>query len=224
MVKGPHFSKKRKQRQTTLSPNKRREQRLNLPKKQSENNTLEHRRSWLKEGFWFFALILVIVFLVVFKTHRVSGKSMAPTFENNDRIIVQKNTSPKRYEIVTFDPEIPNDPSYVKRIIGLPGDQIWTESNAVYIRPSNAAPWQQDEVPKFIISMLPDSTLKVLVHEEVALKLAGLSTIPKGNYFVLGDNRAESKDSRALGLIEEKQIEGVVVFRYFPFNKMGLVH
>ncbi|EOH98904.1 signal peptidase I [Enterococcus moraviensis ATCC BAA-383] len=224
MTRGLHFSKRKKTRRTTLSPTKRREQRPVLPKKKSEKKAIERRRNWLKEGLLLFTFILVILFLAVFKTHRVSGKSMAPTFENNDRIIVQKNVSPKRYDIVTFDPEIPNDPSYVKRIVGLPGDQIWTESNAVYIRPSTAAPWQQEEVPQFIISMLPDSTLKVIVHEEVALHLAGMTTIPKGSYFVLGDNRAESKDSRALGLIEENQMEGVVVFRYFPFNKIGVVH
>lgn len=226
MAKVPHFSMRKKQRQASLSTNRMRKQRLDLQKNQIEKKKLVHKKNWIKEGLFVLFIAIAVFLLVAFKTHRVSGNSMVPTFKNNDRIIVKKNATPKRYDIVTFDPEIPDDPSYVKRIIGVPGDQIWTEPNAVYLRPSNAVPWQkeQNEAQQFVIGMLPDSTIKVLVHEEVALNLEGFSTIPKGSYFVLGDNRADSKDSRAIGLIEENQIEGVVMFRYFPFNKIGLVH
>ncbi|MGM0219255.1 signal peptidase I [Enterococcus sp. AZ126] len=223
MAKAPHFSMRKKQTKTSLSPKKVRAQRLSDPKKKMKKE-IKRRKNWLSESLFFLLIAVIILFFWGFKTHRVSGESMKPTFETNDRIIVKKNTLPKRYEIVTFDPEIPGDPSYVKRVIGVPGDQIWTDSHAIYIRPSNATPWKQEEVSEMVTSMLPDSTLKIITSDEVALNLKGIATIPKGNYFVLGDNRAASKDSRKLGLIKEKQVEGIVVFRYFPFNKMGFVH
>ena len=65
---------------------------------------------------------------------------------------------------------------------------------------------------------LPDSTIKITVSEAVAAELTSLSEIPKDRYFVQGDNRLHSSDSRSFGLITSEQIEGVVVSRYYPFG------
>ncbi|EOH92448.1 signal peptidase I [Enterococcus haemoperoxidus ATCC BAA-382] len=173
----------------------------------------------------FFLLILSFCFIFLFqhKTHRVSGSSMQPILENSDRIIVKKGQLPERYDVITFDPEIPDESSYVKRVIGIPGDQIWAESNAIYLRPQKAGKWLLNTANQISAEELPDSTLKVIVSKEVFQTLRDMHRIPEGNYVVLGDNRSASKDSRTMGLIKEKQIEGIVTYRYFPLTKIGRV-
>ncbi|MGX7148300.1 signal peptidase I [Enterococcus ureasiticus] len=194
-------------------------------KEQLEKMRQRKTKRIIKPQDIFFLLLigLCFVFLVQNKTHRVAGSSMVPTLENNDRIIVRKGRLPERYELITFDPEISNESSYVKRVIGLPGDQLWTDSKAVYLRPQKAGKWTLNTANPIPSEDLPDSTLKVMVNEEVFQALRDIHKIPEKSYFVLGDNRSASKDSRTMGLISEEQIEGVVTYRYFPLNKIGQV-
>lgn len=152
----------------------------------------------------------------------VSGESMVPTLQTGDRLFVSKNEVPNRYSLITFQPREQKQESYVKRVMGLPGDCIWLDKNTLYLNyqmaPSNPTPqndWNLSGVD------LPDGTLKVRVTWEVAAQLEGLSSIPDNHFFVLGDNRAHSTDSRQLGLIDGEKIEGVVKFRYYPFNRLG---
>ncbi|MHC5226683.1 signal peptidase I [Enterococcus sp. LJL99] len=157
------------------------------------------------------------LFFFGFERHQVSGDSMAPTLNTNDLILVKKHAKLKRYDLITFDSEIPTELNYVKRLIGLPGDQIWVKDEAVYLRPKEAGKWNPKGREVVETNQLPDSTLKVTVSESVARNLKGFETIPNHCYFVLGDNRKASKDSRSIGFIKEEQIEGVVLFRYYPF-------
>ncbi|GGC78340.1 signal peptidase I [Enterococcus wangshanyuanii] len=190
-------------------------------KKVSERET--KKRLILREGLLLFFVGLCILGLLQIKTHRVDGRSMLPTLQNNDRIMVRKNRSPNRYDLITFDPEIPEESSYVKRVIGIPGDQLWTDQTSVYLRPKQAGVWN-DVNDQLTALQLPDSTLKLTVSAEVARKLRDISVIPEGSYFVLGDNRDASKDSRHFGLVEAEQIEGTVVYRFFPFSRVGRIN
>ncbi|WP_086312447.1 signal peptidase I [Enterococcus sp. 7F3_DIV0205] len=207
-----------------------------LTKKKRRNYSKEKREKLLKEQQIktkrtvkqrdiFFLLILVFCFFFLFqnKTHQVSGSSMFPTLENKDRIIVRKGRIPARYDLITFDPEMPDASSYVKRVIGIPGDQLWADKQAIYLRPQKAGKWTLNTANPIPAEDLPDSTLKVMVSDEVFQELRDIHKIPDGSYFVLGDNRSASKDSRTMGLIKEKQIEGVVTYRYFPLDKIGQV-
>ncbi|WP_336577016.1 signal peptidase I [Candidatus Enterococcus mansonii] len=176
-------------------------------------------------GIYFFLFIcLCVLFFVKIATHRVSGVSMMPTLENKDYLFIIKGKKPSRYSLVTFAPKKHSADSYVKRILGLPGDRIWLDKNTVYLNHQMA---QSNPTPENELQLsgsdLPDGTLKVRVTWEVASKLQGLEKIPEGQYFVLGDNRNHSNDSRHLGLIDQKQIEGVVSFRYYPLNRIGLI-
>lgn len=185
---------------------------------------VRNKRAVKRRELLFLLLVVVcFVWLTQYKTHRVTGNSMLPTLENNDRIIVKKGNRPDRYDLITFDPEISDASSYVKRIVAMPGDQLWTEGNAVYLRPKKAGKWVLNTANPMTAEELPDSTLKVIVSDEVFQKLRNTNKIPDGSYFVLGDNRSASKDSREMGLIQETQIEGIVSFRYFPFTKIGQV-
>lgn len=159
--------------------------------------------------------VLLGLFFFQFGSHRVDGRSMAPTFQTNDRILFHKHQRPERYAIVTFIPADAPDESYVKRVIGLPGDPLRVVGTALYLLPKETG----QELPTTeALSSLPDGTIKLTVSEETAHSLADLTEIPADQYFVLGDNRSHSTDSRVFGLIRQDQIEGVVVSRYYPFG------
>lgn len=167
---------------------------------------------------------LVWLFFATFKAHQVSGQSMAPTFANHDRLLIHKKQLPSRYAIVTFAPKDKPKESYVKRVIGLPGDSIQLDGNAVYLTPKNTTRRIEPINATTVASEITDETFKILVSIEIMRQLQSLKTIPEGQYFVLGDNREHSTDSRHLGLIDAKQIEGTVVFRYGPLSRVGTIH
>ncbi|MBP1046521.1 signal peptidase I [Enterococcus sp. BWM-S5] len=191
--------------------------------------SLKKRRTWEKLLYSFLqkemiGLVLLLLVLVFFfrscAPHQIDGQSMAPTFQSGDRIIIAKNRRIQRYTIVTFEPAgIPGE-SYVKRVIGLPGDQISVEGTALFLLPKESS----SEAKEQFSEGLPDGTIKVTLSEEVAQTLALHDEIPDNQYFVLGDNRLHSDDSRVFGLVDEKQIEGVVMYRYYPFSKIGFLH
>lgn len=143
------------------------------------------------------AVVSVLLRLFVVQTFWVPTGSMTPTLLPNDRILVQKFDFPlQRGEIVVFDHpkrdlEPPLNEDLVKRIIGLPGETIWSVGNTVYIDGKPLAePW------------LPKGTqLGQPIQRQ---------TIPKGEYFMMGDNRSDSYDSRDWGPIPGNTIIGRV--------------
>lgn len=190
----------------------------------NENKKVEMKKSrkLSKEILFILCMIIGIFFLIKIKTHMVSGESMLPTLQTNDRLFIAKGKSPNRYSLITFQPREEKEESYVKRVMGMPGDRIWLDHNTLYLnyQMSDTNPTPQNN---WYLSgeELPDGTLKIRITWETAAKLEGLSAIPENQFFVLGDNRANSTDSRQLGLIDLQQIEGVVQYRYYPFNRLG---
>lgn len=148
---------------------------------------------------------------------------MAPTFSTGDRLLIHKGQAIERNDIVTFEPLDTPGGSYVKRVIGLPGDRLFATKTQLYLFQNLK---KNADVEKLIeTNKLPDSTLILDFTEAQAERIfAGVSEIPVDQYLVLGDNRQNSKDSRAFGLINTSQIEGVVNFRFYPLNKWGFVH
>lgn len=190
----------------------------------NESNYKKSAKHYLKNTAFLLIMLIGILFLIKVKTHIVSGESMMPTLQNKDRLFVLKNQQPERYSLITFQPEEKKHESYIKRVIGLPGDRIWLDQDTVYLNSQMAEtnPTPPDEENLSGVD-LPDGTLKVRVAWEVAAKLKNMSTIPENQFFVLGDNRRNSKDSREMGLINNDQIEGVVKYRYYPFNRIGTI-
>ena len=144
----------------------------------------------------------------------VEGISMQPVLENNDSIIIDKFSykidSPKRYDIVVFpieDTDADGKKRYfIKRIIGLPGETVYIDDGSVYIN---------------------GSLLKSEKYGKELMKEAGTASEPQtlasDEYFVLGDNRNMSTDSRSetVGLVRKEDITGKAVFRIWPFKKFG---
>ncbi|OJG54879.1 signal peptidase I [Enterococcus moraviensis] len=155
---------------------------------------------------------------------RVDGQSMDPNLANSDRVLVFKDSQPKRYNIITFRPKGKPNESYVKRVIGIPGDAIWMDNNTLYINHQLVSETERPLTNSNLLGRkLPDGTIKVWLNQKLIKEFAGKQMIPENKYFVLGDNRNHSSDSRVFGLVDTSQIEGVVKWRYYPFNKIGTI-
>ena len=157
-------------------------------------------------------LIVVPIRAFLFQPFFVRGQSMEPNFENGDYLIIDEISyrfvEPKRGEVVVF--KYPHNPSqrYIKRIIGLPGDIIEIREGLVMI--------QEGEESK----VLDESTylapnIQTLGDVKVSLN--------ENEYFVLGDNRTLSSDSRRWGPIEKKDMIGKVILRAWPFTAMAKI-
>ncbi|MHC5372197.1 signal peptidase I [Enterococcus sp. LJL120] len=180
---------------------------------------------YLQYGAEILFTLAVVVFCIWFtvniRAHFVNGESMSPTFATGDRLFTNKNSEVERYDIITFFPGESSE-TYLKRVVALPGDSIYVMGNNLYIF---AGEVDAENIPGIIYSaQLPDSTQIVTIDDVVAEEMAGLKEVPADQFFVMGDNRGNSRDSRALGLIDREQIEGVVSFRFYPFDKFGFVH
>lgn len=158
--------------------------------------------------------IYFLLFRFVFSNETVSGPSMQPTFQDGDRIIAVRNFTPQRGDIVIL--KAPDEPGalYIKRIIGLPGDTIESKNDVMYI---NGKPIKQPYLTEYK-KKLPKGELYT---NNFSLKqLYGINKVPKNCYFVMGDHRNVSKDSRMIGFIKRSAIVGEVKLRYYPFNQI----
>jgi signal peptidase I len=153
------------------------------------------------------ASVLIITFL--YQPVKVEGTSMLPRLEDQDRLFINKFVyhfeKIERGDVVVF--YYPRDPSksYIKRVIALPGDELQIDHGNVSV---NGQPIEEPYVPRrFFDGRSVDKM-----------------TIPKEEYFVMGDHRSISSDSRDFGPVERRLIYGKAAFVYWPTEKMGIVH
>jgi signal peptidase I len=135
---------------------------------------------------------------------------MMPALTDQERIFINKFTyrfgsgQIERGDKVVFLFPLDKSKSYIKRVIGLPGDVVEIDNGAVIV---NGQPLDESYVPE----------------EYRDRQSLSPSTVPPDSYFVLGDHRSSSNDSRAWGTVERKYIYGKAVFVYWPLDKMGRV-
>ncbi|MEI5993539.1 signal peptidase I [Candidatus Enterococcus mansonii] len=216
------FRKKMKSKHSHGVPLKK--ERRRSVKKVKKKTYIRGIHNYFLNGLYVFFVIAALFFLIAFKSHQVDGHSMDPALADKDRIIIKKKSLPARYDLVTFEPKNKPNASYVKRVIGMPGDTLWIEGNSLYINQQIESKKTEKIKDKMPAHDLPDSTIKITVSKEVYDQAKGLKKIPEKKYFVLGDNRKHSSDSRSFGFVTQEQLEGVVTFRYFPLNKIGSIH
>ena len=167
--------------------------------------------SWI----WSFIIAFIIVGGVYFFLGRpftVSGASMYPTLHNRDRMVLSKIGDIHRFDVVILKAPDENV-EYIKRVIGMPGDTIEMKSGVLYINGKKVdQPFINNEALAKQTVFIDDFTLE---------SLTGESKVPEGKYFVLGDNRGVSRDSRMIGFIDRSAIEGKAVFTIWPFGRIG---
>lgn len=169
--------------------------------------------------FWEIAKIVIIALLIVvpiryfiFQPFFVRGQSMEPNFYNGDYLIIDEISyrfgEPQRGEVVVF--KYPDNPSqrYIKRIVGLPGERIEIEAGQVliYQNGTNQVLDESGYLPEF---------LQTLGNIEISLD--------QDEYFVLGDNRPFSSDSRKWGSLPEENIIGRVIIRAWPIDALAKI-
>ncbi|KMY53597.1 signal peptidase I [Bacillus sp. FJAT-27231] len=143
----------------------------------------------------------------------VDGESMMPTLNDGDWMIVNKLGEPQRFDIVVF--HAPEHKDYIKRVIGLPGDKVEYKDDKLYINGKYyKEPYLDEYKEQEPGPLTPDFTLQDITGEE---------TVPKGEIFVLGDNRLYSKDSRHIGTIKIDEVVGDTSVVFWPLNKIRLV-
>ena len=155
-------------------------------------------------------LIAIVVILFLYQPVKVEGTSMMPALVDQERIFINKFIyrfgfgEIHRGDMVVF--WFPGDPtkSYIKRVIGLPGDVVEIEDGVVYV---NGKRLDEDYVPDAYRDRQSRPPLQV----------------PPDQYYVMGDHRSSSNDSRAWGPVQRRYIYGKAVFVYWPLEKMGLL-
>ena len=176
----------------------------------------EQVMEWVKRFFWIICAVLVV--RAIFIPIHITGSSMKPTIDEQDELIMTRFGKVKRFDIVVFETQ--NGERYIKRVVGLPGETLTYKNDQLYINhQSIAEPFLKENKQKF-----HRTTQKMPYTSDFTLKqLLNISRIPQGYYFVMGDNRRFSKDSRSIGLIEQKQLIGKVRGIYYPFNHLKLL-
>ena len=181
---------------------------------------------------WIALIAGTVVVALVLRTFIVTAfwipsASMQPTLALNDRILVnQLDRQPGRGDIVVFHAipgtqaeDAPKD--LVKRVIGLPGDTIEAKDGIVYI---NGAPLAERYLPDGVYTEDFGPALKSPSGTPL-LDDAGraVTVIPAGSYFMMGDNRGDSRDSREWGPVPGDEIIGSAFLRFWPINRLGLL-
>ena len=173
-------------------------------------------KPWWREAVetivWAFVLAMIIRTFII-QAFWIPSGSMIPTLEINDRVLVAKFWNlffpPSRGSLYVF--RYPVDPSrdFVKRIIAVPGDTVDIKDGVVYI---NGNPTDEPYVKNHDRYTLRQSS----VFPQVPF------TVPEGKYYMLGDNRSNSQDSRFWGFADISDMRGPVFFRYWPLNRIGI--
>ena len=171
-------------------------------------------------------IVVILAFLIrqfVIQPYIVDGSSMYPVLHNNDYLLVDKLgyrfKEPQRGDVIVF--KYPNaiNENYVKRIIGLPGEKVRIENGAVYIINSeNPNGFKLDEP-----YTNGQNNTYVRANDTVENQPITEITVSAGNYFVMGDNRTGSSDSREWGLLNRNKFIGKVFVRAYPLDRVKLI-
>lgn len=173
----------------------------------SMGSSLAELKSWTRDIF-FAALTAILIVVFVVQPVRVEGTSMQPNLADQERIFVNKFvyhlSDIQRGDVVVFWYPKDRSKSFIKRVIGLPGEIVEVRQGIVYV---DGKPLQEH----YLLAEYADYYSYPPVN------------VGRGSYFVMGDHRNSSNDSRHWGCVPASSIFGKAVFRYWPVSKMGLL-
>ncbi|WP_239254801.1 type I signal peptidase SipX [Listeria ilorinensis] len=174
----------------------------------------EEKKGSVLKSVWGWAKVIIVALVIAFAIRyflispvTVYGDSMEPTLHDGEHLFINKVSSPDRFDIIVFPAPDEENAEYIKRVIGLPGDTIEYKDDQLYINDEKYdEPYLDSEKENLSGGQLTeDFTLSELPA------CGGVSKVPDGKLFVLGDNRRISKDSRYIGFIDEKNVLGKVI-------------
>lgn len=173
---------------------------------------LREVREFIIDTSKYILTMVVVIFIIMYvaTVQQIIGSSMESKYKDQDIVILNKLHyrffKIKRFDVVSLKYD---DSKYlIKRVIGLPGDNIEYKNNKLFINGKKIEEYFLD---------------KETNTEDFSLTTLGYEKIPKDMYLVLGDNRENSLDSREIGLVKRKDILGKIKLRIWPINKFGLV-
>jgi signal peptidase I len=173
-----------------------------------ESSSLRTLRTWMRDLF-FSVLVSFFIIIFVYQPVKVEGGSMEPGLEDQERIFINKLVyrleSIERGDIIVFRYPRDTHKSFIKRVIGLPGDRIHIAYGHVFVN--------GNQLPE---PYVPSDYLDARSFAEIV--------VPNNAYFVLGDHRSMSNDSRDFGPVMRGYIYGKAVFGYWPMEKLGILH
>lgn len=175
---------------------------LETPKK----TTKQKASGFLKSTLPYIIIVIVVALIRTFiiTPVQVEGMSMYSTLDDKEILLLKKyDKSYDRFDVVVFNY---NNTKLIKRVVGLPGDTVEYKDNKLYIN------------GKYIKEEFLKNNQETY---DFSLENLGYETLPDGYYFVMGDNRTNSTDSRVIGLVSAEDIEGTTNFVIFPLNKFG---
>lgn len=159
--------------------------------------------------------IFFFVYLLILRPHKIKGQSMMPNFPDGEYLLTEKVTyylhNPQRGDVVVFTPppEVSTTDEFIKRVIALPGEDVMVKNGHVFIN-------NKQLVEPYLAPTLYTS--------EGSFLSDGVSfTVPAGKYFVMGDNRPNSSDSRYWGPITKSEMTGRAWVIYWPLELSGVV-
>jgi len=179
---------------------------------------------WLLRQLWAFFLdfletivvslaIFALVYLFLFQPHQVEGRSMEPSFQNGEYILTDKISyrfrEPARGDVVVFHSPQDERVDFIKRVIGVPNDQIKVEKGYVYLN--------DQQLSEGYINDPGQVANGRFLREGVEVE------VPANSYLVMGDNRLHSSDSREWGFVTKQEIVGRAFFRYWPLPVFGVL-
>lgn len=169
-------------------------------------------------------LPVVVLRSFVLEPYNIPTESMLPTFKSGDKVIIEKLSyglheplfhkqllvlgKPKRGDVVVFS--LPDNPgiNYIKRVVGLPGDLVEYKNGRLAVRSS----LNQDVTQEINAKVQEEITIKIDSYFDQKNREKGEWVIPEGQYFMLGDNRENSQDSRFWGFVPEENLVGKVIY------------
>ena len=160
------------------------------------------------------AAVFLVIYVFLFRPFQVNGNSMDPNFFDKEYVLTSiiglRLKDPKLGDVIVFKSPSDPDKDYIKRVIGTPGDKVLIKNGSVYLNGKmlNESSYLDPSVKTYAGSFLKED-------DEV--------TATKDGYFVLGDNRSYSSDSREWGFVPKESIIGESFFVYWPLKSMGLI-
>lgn len=157
--------------------------------------------------------IFLFVYLLIMQPHKIQGDSMEPNFHENEYLLTDKLSyrfgDPKRGDVIVFKAPPTFRDEYIKRIIALPGDTVEIINSQAFV---NKQPINED----FLSAGTITSPGQFLTEDKIV-------TVPPDSYFVMGDNRSHSLDSRSFGFVSRDKITGRAWFVYWPPQEFGVI-